>query len=84
VFGPEGWPVEAEESTPFEDPVDDRIGEIVIMQDVAPAPWMLVGGEDHGPSVDVAVVDDVVEDVGGVVAVGEVDLLPSSGPSIPI
>jgi hypothetical protein len=54
------------------DAVDDGFGEIVIVEDIAPAFGRLVGGEDHRAASDVAVVDDVVEDVGGVVAVAEV------------
>ncbi len=42
------------------------------MEDGAPAFGSLVGGEDHGAPSDVALVDDVEEDVGGVIAVGEI------------
>jgi hypothetical protein len=33
---------------------------------------VLVGREDHGTAADVAVVDDVIEDVRSVVAIGEI------------
>ena len=42
------------------------------MKDVAPSLRVLVGGEDHRPAANVSVVDDVIEDVGRVVAVREV------------
>ncbi len=72
MLGPERRSVEAKEATALEDAVDDGIGEIVVVQDVAPALRVLVGGEDHRPAADVAIVDDVVEDVRGVVAVRDV------------
>ena len=72
MLGPDGRSVEAQESPSLEDAVDDGVGEIVVVEDAAPAPRMLVGGEDHRASSDVAVVDDVIEDVRCVVAVGEV------------
>ena len=42
------------------------------MKHGSPALRVLVGSEDHGASSDVAVVDDVIEDVGCIVSVGEV------------
>jgi hypothetical protein len=72
VLGPHRGTVEAQQAAAFEDAIDDGIGEIVIVKHGPPTLWMLVRGEDHRTSSDVAIVDDVVEDVGGVVAVGEV------------
>ena len=72
MLRPERWAVEAKKATALEDAVDDGVGEIVIVQDVAPAPWMLVRREDHRASANVAVVDDVIEDVRRVVSVGEI------------
>src|ERR1043165_2777440 len=65
-------PVETEESSALEYSVDDGVCEIVVVKDIAPAFRMLVRGEDHRTTTDVAGVDDVVEDVRGVVAVREV------------
>ncbi len=42
------------------------------MEHLAPPLRVLVRGEQHRAVTDVALVDDVVEDVGGVVPVGEV------------
>jgi hypothetical protein len=72
VLGPDRGAVEAEQSPALEDAVDDGVGEIVVVKDVAPSLGMLVGREDHRAAADVAVVHDVVEHVGGVIAVGEV------------
>jgi len=61
-----------DEASSFEDAVGDGLGEVVVVEDPAPLIKGLVGGEDHGPPAQVAVVDDLKEDVGGVGAVGEV------------
>ena len=56
-----------------QDAIDDGVGQVVIVEDVAPlGAGRLVGGEDHGLSLGVAVVDDMEEDVGGVWSVVEV------------
>ena len=65
-------PVEAKKSAALEDAIDDRIGEIVVVKDSAPTTRMFIGREDHRATSDVAIVDDVIEDVRGIVAVGEV------------
>jgi hypothetical protein len=67
-----GRAVEAEETAPLEDAVDDGDGEVLVVQDLAPGVEGLVGGEDHRAPLEVALVDDVVEDVGRLVAVGQV------------
>jgi hypothetical protein len=72
VLGPDRGPIEPEVSTAFEYAVDDRVGEIVVVQDVSPALGVLVGGEHHRASANVSIIDHVVEDVGRVGAVGEV------------
>ncbi len=56
----------------LEDSIDDGLGEVIVVQDGPPALRVLVGGEDHGAAADVSVVDDVVEHVGGIVAVAKV------------
>jgi hypothetical protein len=40
VLGAVGWAVEFEGSTAFENPIDDHVGEVMVMQNVSP----LVGG----------------------------------------
>ena len=64
--------VESEQSTSLEDAVDDRRGEVVVVQHVAPVVGVLVRGEDHRASADVPFVDDVEQRVRGVVGMREV------------
>jgi hypothetical protein len=61
-----------DDTTAFEDAVDDGFGEIVVVQDGPPGGPRPVGGEDHGALALVALVDDVEEDVGGIGPVGQV------------
>jgi hypothetical protein len=56
----------------MQDAVDDGVGEVVVVKDLAPVLRVLVGREDHCSTFDVAFVDNVKEDVGSVVAVREV------------
>jgi hypothetical protein len=72
VLRADGGAVEAERAAAFEDAIDDGVGEVVVVEDGAPAARVLIGGEDHGAAGDVALVHDVVEHVGGVVADREV------------
>ena len=68
--GPAGGPVEEEELPAFERAVDDGLGEAGVAEGIAPlGDGRLVGGEGDRSSFEVAVVDDVEEDVDGVVAV---------------
>lgn len=43
-----------------------HVGEVWIVQHLTERGHGLVGGQDHGPTLEVAVVDDPVEHVGGV------------------
>jgi hypothetical protein len=73
VAGAVAGAVEDEEAPALEDAVDDGVGEVAVVQRVAPVGGRgHVGGEDHRPLSGVAVVDDVDEDAGGVAAVREV------------
>jgi len=72
VTRPEGWTIEGEKATPLEDPVDDGLRQVRIMEHITPGGGRLVRGEDHGPLGEVPLVHDVVEDVGRVVPVAEV------------
>jgi hypothetical protein len=56
----------------FEGPVEDGLGEVGIMEDGPPSGKRLVGSEEHGLPGQVALVDDLEEDVGRVVGEGEV------------
>lgn len=72
VAASDGGAVELEDASALEDAVDDGIGEILVVEHVAPSLGRLVGCEHHRAAADVALVDDMEQDVGGVVAVGEV------------
>jgi hypothetical protein len=72
VLRPHRGPVEAKKAAALEDAIDDRVSEIIVVKDGDPAARMFVGREDHRAPPDVAAVDDVIEDVRGVVAVREV------------
>lgn len=72
MLGPQRWAVESEQPPALEDPIDDGVGEVLVMEHAAPGAERLVSGEEHGPAPAVAIIDDVEEHVGRVGAVGEV------------
>ena len=57
----------------FEQPVEDGFGQITIMQHLAEGCQRFVRGHEDGPAVQVAVVNDAIEHVGGV---GGITLVP--------
>jgi hypothetical protein len=74
-----------EQAAAFEDAVEESFGEMVVMEDLAPVLQALVGREDDGPAIEVAAVDDAVEDVGGVIDVGQVaDLVDDEDIRLPV
>ena len=72
VLGSQRGSIELEDSPAVQDAVNDRVGEVIVVQHRTPTSRVLVGGEDHRASLDVTLVDDVEEDVRGVVPVGQV------------
>ena len=65
--------VEDQQPAAFEGSVHDRLGQIMIMEDGAPSSQRrLVGREDDRPLLEMAVVDHMEEDIGGIETVGEV------------
>jgi hypothetical protein len=72
MFGPHRWPIEREQSAALKDAVEDRVGQVFIMQHAAPGRQRLVRGENHGALLPMAVIDDMEEHVGRVGAVGKV------------
>ena len=72
MAGPIGAPAQFDVAAALEHAVEDRLGEIRIVQDPAPRGERLVRGEDHRPPVQVAVVDDLEEHVGRVRPVAEI------------
>ena len=53
-------------ATSFQGGVGDGLGQVGIMEDLAPSGKGCVGGEKDGFALEVAFVDDLEEDVGGV------------------
>lgn len=69
---PDRRPVQSDQTTPLEHAIDDGLGEVLVVQDAAPAFKGLIGGEDHGASAPVPLVDDMEEHVGGIGPVREI------------
>lgn len=72
MLGAHRGAVELQQATSLEHAVDDGGGEVIVVQDLAPAVGVLVRGEDHRAQCLMALRDDVIEDVRGIVAVGQV------------
>ena len=66
MTGPHGESVELKMSASFKDPVNDGVGQIMVVEHVSPLGEGLVGGEDHRPVAMVAVIDDMEEHIGRV------------------
>jgi len=66
------WAIELDHSAALEQAVDDGLGEVWVVKYCAPSLEGLVGGDDHRALLQVPLVDDVKEDVGGVAAVREI------------
>jgi hypothetical protein len=56
----------------LEDTIEERLGQIGIVEHVPPRRKRLVGGEEHGLASEIALVHHLEEDVGGILGEGEV------------
>src|SRR3954469_5909182 len=72
MLGADGRAIELEPATSLEDAVDDGLREILVVEHGSPGIGVLVAGEDHRAPAAVAVVDDVVQHVGGIGSVSEI------------
>ncbi len=72
VLGPHRRTIQREETTALQDAVDDRVGEVFVMQYASPLVERFVGGEDHRALLPMAIVDDMEEHVCSIGPVGEV------------
>ena len=63
---------ELDDASALQDAIEDGISEVRVVQDLAPHVGPLVRSEDHGAMLEVPVVDDLEEDVGGVGRMAEV------------
>ena len=72
VVCPHRWPIECKHTPTLENPIDDRVRQVFVMQHAAPSRERLVRGEDHRPLLPVTIVHDVEEHVGGIRSVREI------------
>jgi len=56
----------------FQDAVEERLGEILVMEHITPSPQRLVGGEKGRSALDVPGIDDGVQDIGRIGGMREV------------
>ena len=49
--------VQVDEAAPLQDAVDQSLGEVLVVQDLAPGLQRLVGGKEHGASSEMTLVD---------------------------
>jgi hypothetical protein len=72
MSGAVGRAAKVEDPTAFQDAIDDGLREVGVVEDGSPGGERFVGGEDHRLVMQVAVVDDMEEKIGGVVSDREV------------
>ena len=72
VSGAVAGTAELDVAAALEDAVEECFGEVGIMEHMTPGGKRLVGGEEQGLAGEVAFVDDLEEDVGGVVLQAEI------------
>jgi hypothetical protein len=72
VPGPHRWPIECKHTTALENPIDDCVCEVFVVQHTPPPGERCVRGDDHRPLPAMSIVDDVEEHVGGIGAVREI------------
>lgn len=72
MSGPIGGAAQLEMPPPLQHAVEDGLGEIGVVEDPAPGAQRLVGREDHGALMQVALVDDVEEDVGRIRPIAQI------------
>jgi hypothetical protein len=58
--------VKGQHTPTLEDPVDDGVREVLVVEHAAPDRQGFVRREDHGPLLPVPIIDDVEEHIGGV------------------
>ena len=66
VSGTHGGSLQRDDTAADEDVVETGFGEVGGVHGATPALERLVGGEEHGATAAMALVDDIEEDVGGV------------------
>ena len=59
-----------DKASALEDAIQDSGGQVVIMQYLSPIAERFIGSKDHGSFSQVAIVDDMKQDIGGIGTVG--------------
>jgi hypothetical protein len=59
VFGTHRWTVKREQAPALKNTINDRMSEVLIVEDTVPGSDRLVRGEDHRALLPMASVDDV-------------------------
>ncbi len=71
VAGVHGGSFESGDAASLEDTVEDGFGKVGVVQNAPPELKRRLGGEDRRATAAVALIDDIEENVDGVVSVGE-------------
>jgi len=56
----------------FQDSIEDRSCQVLVVQHLSPLAEGLVGGEDHRPFSEMAVIDHMEQNIGSVGAIAEI------------
>ena len=63
-------PIERDKASALEDAIQDGGRQVVVMQHLSPLAEWFIGGKDHGSFSQVAMVDHMKQNIGGIGAVG--------------
>jgi hypothetical protein len=72
VTGAPGGSIEVDKASAFEDAIQDGGRQILVVQHSSPLAEGLIGGKDHRSFSQVAIVDHVKQNIGGIRTVGQV------------
>jgi hypothetical protein len=61
-----------DESSAFQNSIQDGGRQVVVVQHLSPLAERFIGGKDHRSLSQVAIVDDMKQDIGGIGTVGSV------------
>jgi hypothetical protein len=72
MLGPHRRPIECKHTSALENPIDDRVRQVFVVQHASPPCERFVRREDHRPLLAMSIVHHVEEHVGGIGAVREI------------
>src|ERR1700694_48389 len=70
--GPSRGTIEVNQAAALQDTIQDGSCEVLVVQHLSPFTEWLVGGKDHGPFSQVAIINDMKQDVGSVLSIGQI------------